>query len=32
MTESDKYNGNLQLSLKKKWFEMTRSGVKTEDV
>lgn len=22
---------NLQLSLKKKWFEMTKSGVKTED-
>lgn len=22
---------NLQLSLKTKWFEMTRSGVKTED-
>ena len=22
---------NLQLSLKKKWFEMTRSGIKTED-
>lgn len=21
---------NLQLSLKKKWFEMTKSGVKTE--
>lgn len=22
---------NLQLSLKKQWFEMTKSGVKTED-
>ena len=22
---------NLQLSLKKKWFEMTKSGIKTED-
>ena len=22
---------NLQLSLKRKWFEMTKSGVKTED-
>jgi hypothetical protein len=22
---------NLQLSLKKKWFEMTKAGVKTED-
>ena len=23
--------GNLQLSLKKNWFEMTKSGIKTED-
>ena len=23
--------GNLQLSLKRNWFEMTKSGVKTED-
>lgn len=23
--------GNLQLSLKTKWFEMTKSGIKTED-
>ena len=23
--------GNLQLPLKKKWFEMTKAGVKTED-
>lgn len=23
--------GNLQLSLKKEWFEMTKKGVKTED-
>lgn len=22
---------NLQLSLKKKWFEMTKAGIKTED-
>ena len=22
---------NLQLSLKTKWFEMTKSGIKTED-
>jgi hypothetical protein len=22
---------NLQLSLKKQWFEMTKSGIKTED-
>lgn len=22
---------NLQLSLKRKWFEMTKSGIKTED-
>lgn len=22
---------NLQLSLKKRWFEMTKSGIKTED-
>ena len=22
---------NLQLSLKRNWFEMTKSGVKTED-
>lgn len=22
---------NLQLSLKKKWFEMTKTGIKTED-
>lgn len=22
---------NIQLSLKKKWFEMTKSGIKTED-
>ena len=22
---------NLQLSLKKKWFQMTKTGVKTED-
>lgn len=23
--------GNLQLSLKTKWFEMTKAGIKTED-
>jgi hypothetical protein len=22
---------NLQLSLKKQWFEMTKAGIKTED-
>jgi len=22
---------NLQLSLKKEWFEMTKAGIKTED-
>lgn len=22
---------NLQMSLKRKWFEMTKSGIKTED-
>ena len=24
-------NMNLQLSLKTKWFEMTKAGIKTED-